>query len=136
MLSIFGNCIALFQYNAWATPCNNKIECDSEIDETICDSPNWHRWIAITSILFFFITLFLSFLKFKFKLKKKGEGTSFQMHAVHCQYFSLDREHRALLVLRLEAGGRKEAIKVYNNICNEQQNKAQNPVYKRSVDRN
>ena len=45
------------------------------------------------------------------------------MHAVHCQYLSLDREHRALLVLRLEAGGRKEAIKVYDNICNEQQNK-------------
>ena len=92
-----------------------------EKDEENCDTPNWHRWIAISLLLFFFITLFLSVLKFK--VKKGDEEPGFQMHAVHCQYFSLDREYRALLVLRLKAGGRKEAIKVYNQVCKEQQYK-------------
>ena len=45
------------------------------------------------------------------------------MHAVHRQYISLDREHRALLVLRLEVGGRKEAIKVHDSFCKEQLHK-------------
>ena len=111
----------LFQYNAWAIPCNKVIECDMEKDEENCDTPNWHRWIAISLLLFFFITLFLSVLKFK--VKKDDEEPAFQMHAVHCQYFSLDREYRALLVLRLKAGGRKEAIKVYNQVHTEQQYK-------------
>ena len=98
------------------------IECDTEEDEAICNTPNWHRWIAITSILLFFITLFFSALKFKFKWKKK-EGKrepDCTLQPIHCQYFSLDQEYRALLVLRLEAGGREEAIKVYNQIHKEE----------------
>ena len=116
--------LLLFQYNAWAIPCNNVIECDNGEDEKFCDTPNWHRWVAISAILLFFITLFFTFLKYKFNLKvkkkKKKKEPDFNMIPLHCQYFSLDKEYRALLVLRLKDGGRKEAMKIYNQLHKEE----------------
>ena len=110
---------SFFQYNAWAVPCNNVIECDGGKDENDCDTPSWHRWIALTSILLFFVILFISFLKSK--LKENNENPEFPLQPIESQYVSLDRKSRALLVLKLQDGGKEEANKVYNQIYKEEQ---------------
>ena len=51
--------------------------------------------------------------------KRKEKEPDLNLQPVHCQYFSLDREYRDILVLRLKAGGKDEAIKVYNQIRKE-----------------
>ena len=114
-----------FQYNAWAVPCNNKIECDMGIDESFCNTPSWHKWIALASILTFFIMLFCFTLKSKFKKKEKKQKEKekepgFKMQPVQCQHSLLDRKYRARLVLRLQNGRRKEAIKVYDQLQKEE----------------
>ena len=100
-------------------PCNNVIECDGGKDENDCDTPSWHRWIALTSILLFFVILFISFLKSK--LKENNENPEFPLQPIESQYVSLDRKSRALLVLKLQDGGKEEANKVYNQIYKEEQ---------------
>ena len=119
---------SFFQYNAWAVPCNNVIECDGGKDENDCDTPSWHRWIALMSILSFFVLLFILFLKFK--LKENNENPEFPLQPIESQYKrqdsqdSLDRNSRALLVLRLQDGGKEEANKVYNQIYKEEQHQS------------
>ena len=105
----------MFQYNAWATPCNKVIECDKGEDEEVCSTPNWHRWIAITSILLFFIILFFSSLKIKVKEKEKVYDIQLQPMQNH-QNLSLDKNYRGQLAFRLETRGRDEAIKVYSQL--------------------
>ena len=93
------------------------IECDTGEDEEFCDTPNWHQWVAITSILLFFVALFFSVLKFK--LKDKEDMIDTKLHPIDSQHFTLDREYRGQLVLRLKTGGRDEAVKIYDQICKE-----------------
>ena len=105
----------LFQYNAWATPCNKVVECDKEEDEKICHRSNWHQWIAITSILLFFILLFFSLLKIK--VKEKEKVLNLQLQPVQCnKNLCLDKNYRGQLAFRLETGGRDEAVKIYDQI--------------------
>ena len=93
------------------------IECDTGEDEEFCNTPNWHQWVAIASILLFFVVLFFSVLKFK--LKDKEEMLETKLHPLNSQHFSLDKEYRGQLVLRLKTGGRDEAVKIYDQICKE-----------------
>ena len=90
------------------------IECDTGEDEEFCNTPNWHQWVAIASILLFFVVLFFSVLKFK--LKDKEEIHETKLHPLNSQHFSLDKEYRGQLVLRLKTGEKDEAIKIYDEI--------------------
>ena len=42
-----------------------------------------------------------------------------KLHPLNSQHFSLDKEYRGQLVLRLKTGGRDEAVKIYDQICKE-----------------
>ena len=88
-------------------------------DEEACSTPNWHRWLAITSILLFLVILFFSSLKFKVKEKEMIHDLALQSTHDH-QNLSLDKGCRGQLAFRLESGGREEAVRIYDQIQKEE----------------
>ena len=96
------------------------IECGNREDENgqnKCGTSNWHRMIAITMIIFLFVSLFFGSLKYKLRIKEieKKPGIVLQQLFAR-QQESFSKEDRGQFALRLHAGGRYNAKKIYNQI--------------------
>ena len=113
----------MFQYNAWAIPCNNRIECDDGIDENHCTIANWHRWLAIAAILVFFSTLFIGSLRLKLKGAVETEEIQLDESENTAGPISLNRDKRFELVSRLQDGGKEEAKIVHDYLCKNEAHK-------------
>ena len=96
------------------------IECENREDENgqnKCGNSDWHRMIAISMILFLFVSLFFGSLKFKLRAKEIEKKVGIALQQLFSrQESSFDKEDRVQFALRLQAGGRYEAKKVYDQI--------------------
>ena len=106
-----------FQFNAWAIPCNNNIECDSKGDENPhkCNQTDWHSYVAAATLLSVCFALFLGVLKFRLITKDIKDEIELQP-LQYSDISILRKENRGRLALRLDEGGRDEANKVYQEI--------------------
>ena len=104
----------LFQYNVWAVPCNDKIECESGEDENHCKPSNWHSWLAVPLIFLGLIVLFLGLSMIKFKRKQPDV---IDLKDLLSQEFNLLYEKRGNLVLSLHEGGKGAAQSLYKQIA-------------------
>ena len=104
------------------------IECGNREDENgqnKCGNSDWHRMIAISMILFLFVSLFFGCLKFKLRAKEveKKVGIVLQQlfsREISRQKESFNVEDRVQFSLRLQAGGRYVAKKVYDQILDDE----------------
>ena len=106
------------------------IECGHGEDENKgyhnkCGDSDWHRMVAISMILFLFVSLFFGCLKFKLRAKEveKKVGIVLQQlfsREISRQKESFNIEDKVQFALRLHAGGRYVAKKVYDQILEDE----------------
>ena len=102
------------------------IECGHGEDENKgyhnkCGDSDWHRMVAISMILFLFVSLFFGSLKFKLRAKEIEKKVGIALQQLFSrQESSFDKEDRVQFALRLHAGGRYVAKKVYDQILEDE----------------
>jgi len=89
------------------------VECEDGEDEheNRCGSSYWYTLISVTAILIFFKLLF--FVVLKITLKGKEKTVDITLQPVYDEEISLDDDNRLQFVLKLKAGGRDEARRIF-----------------------
>ena len=96
------------------------IECEKGEDENgknKCGNSDWHRMIAISMILFLFVSLFFGSIKFKLRNNEVEKKVGFVLQQLYSrQQETFNKEDKHQFAYRLHTGGRYEARKIYNQI--------------------